>query len=106
MQASLKDKPERRVTRGAATQRANLVQDASDDDSSVESELDDKCKDADYCEDSDESASEVYTSPTAGKGKQTRISFSSLSRKRHGQDLGSLSKRPCISSTKVKASKS
>ncbi|KAL5521656.1 hypothetical protein ACEPAF_2404 [Sanghuangporus sanghuang] len=106
MQASLNDKPERRVMRGAATQRANPVQDASDDDSSVESELDDKRKDADYCEDSDESVSEGYTSPTAGKGKQTRIYFCSLPRKRPGQDLGSSSKRPCMSSTKAKASKS
>ncbi|KAL5521652.1 hypothetical protein ACEPAF_2400 [Sanghuangporus sanghuang] len=98
---ALVDKPERRARRALTTKRPTLVEDADDDDdSSVESELDDKRKDPDYID------LGGYISPTAGKGRQSRTTRSSLSTKRPAPDLGSSAKRRRTSGTRAKASRS
>ncbi|KAL5521655.1 hypothetical protein ACEPAF_2403 [Sanghuangporus sanghuang] len=98
---ALEDKPKRRARRALTTKRPTLVEGADDDDdSSVESELDDKRKDPDYVD------LGGYISPTAGKGRQSRATRSSLSTKRPAPDLGSSAKRQRTSSTRAKASRS
>ncbi|KAL5476818.1 hypothetical protein ACEPAI_3004 [Sanghuangporus weigelae] len=96
----MEDKPARRARRALTTKRPTLVEDANDDDdSSVESEPDDKCKDPDYID-------LGYISPTAGKGTQSRTTRSSLSTKRPGPDLGSSTKRRRTTSIRAKSSRS
>ncbi|KAL5476841.1 hypothetical protein ACEPAI_3027 [Sanghuangporus weigelae] len=97
---AMEDKPGKRVRRALTTKRPTLVEDANDDDdSSVESEPDDKRKDPDYIDPG-------YVSPTAGRGRQSRTIGSSLSTKRPGPDLGSLTKRRRTTSTRAKSSRS
>ncbi|KAL5514331.1 hypothetical protein ACEPAG_2419 [Sanghuangporus baumii] len=97
---AMADKSGKRVRRAITTKRPTLVEDAKDDDdSSVESEPDDKRKDPDYIDPG-------YVSPTAGKGRQSRTMGSSLSTKRPGADLGSLTKRRRTTSTRAKSSRS
>ncbi|KAL5521627.1 hypothetical protein ACEPAF_2375 [Sanghuangporus sanghuang] len=89
---ALEDKPERRARRALTTKRPTLVEDADDDD--------DKRKDPDYVDPGG------YISPTAGKGRQSRATRSSLFTKRPAPDLGSSAKRQRTSSTRAKASRS
>ncbi|KAL5476840.1 hypothetical protein ACEPAI_3026 [Sanghuangporus weigelae] len=97
---AVEDKPGKRVRRAFTAKRPTLVEDANDDDdSSVESEPDDKRKDPDYI-------GPGYISPTAGKGRQSRTIGSLLSTKRPGPDLGSLTKRRRTTSARAKASRS
>ncbi|KAL5476817.1 hypothetical protein ACEPAI_3003 [Sanghuangporus weigelae] len=96
----MEDKPERRVRGALTTKRPTLVEGANDDDdSSVESEPDDKRKDPDYIDPG-------YISPTAGKGRRSRTTRSSLSTKRPGPDLGSSTKRRRTTSTRARSSRS
>ncbi|KAL5514311.1 hypothetical protein ACEPAG_2399 [Sanghuangporus baumii] len=98
---AMKDKSERRVRRALTAKRLALVEvaDDVDDDSSVESEPDDKRKDPDYID-------HGYISPTAGRGRQSRTIGSLLSTKRPGPNLGSLTKRRRTTSARAKASRS
>ncbi|KAL5498643.1 hypothetical protein ACEPAH_1998 [Sanghuangporus vaninii] len=98
---TMEDKPERRVRRAVTTKRPTLVEDANgDDDSSVESEPDDKRKDPDYND------LGGYISSTAGKGRQGRTTRSTLSTKRSAPDIGSSAKRRRTASTRAKSSRS
>ncbi|KAL5514332.1 hypothetical protein ACEPAG_2420 [Sanghuangporus baumii] len=97
---AMADKPGKRVRRALTTKCPTLIEDAKDDDdSSVENEPDNTRKDPDYID-------LGYISPTAGRGRQSRTIRSSLSTKRPGPDLGSLTKRRRTTSTRAKSSRS